>query len=134
MASPFIWALRYLDHLLIAQTKAQSAIFLKNHFKMATLFIIQLVTRGPFLERPGNLSGLESDSEINASRKVGCVLTSNEVHFVSLADNFTVQFLNLLKLSSGMKTKQLNGPGNYQELREMGPRSLRCHCTCILCH
>ena len=27
-------------------------------------------------------------------------MTSNEVHFVSLADNFTVQFSNLLKLLS----------------------------------
>ena len=28
--------------------------------------------------------------EIEVSRKVGCVLTSNEVHFVSLAENVTV--------------------------------------------
>ena len=28
--------------------------------------------------------------EIKVSRKVGCVLASNEVNFVSLADNFTV--------------------------------------------
>ena len=47
---------------------------------------------GPFLETPGNLTGLKSYFEIKFSRKVGCVLTSNEVHFVSLADNFTVQF------------------------------------------
>ena len=47
-------------------------------------------TRGPFLERPGNLTGPKSYFEIKFSRKVGCVLTSNEVHFVSLADNFTV--------------------------------------------
>ena len=61
--------------------------------------------RGPFLERPGNLTGPKSYFEIKFSRKVGCVLTSNEVHFVSLADNFTVQFSNLLKLSSGMENK-----------------------------
>ena len=60
---------------------------------------------GPFLERPGNLTGPESDFEIKASRKVGCVLTSNKVHFVSLPNNFTVQFLNLLKLPSGMENK-----------------------------
>ena len=33
---------------------------------------------------------------------VGYVLTSNNVHFVSLADNFTVQFSNLLKLPYGI--------------------------------
>ena len=32
-------------------------------------------------------------------------MTSNEIHFVSLVDNFTVQFSNLLKLSSGMENK-----------------------------
>ena len=43
--------------------------------------------------------------EIEVSRKEGCVLTSNEVHFVSLADNFTVQFSNLLKLPPLMENK-----------------------------
>ena len=80
-----------------------------------------MAPRGPFLERPGNLTGPISNFEIKVSRRVGCVLTSNEVQFVSLADNFTVQFSNLLKLSSGMETKHLNGPGNYRELRETGP-------------
>ena len=45
---------------------------------------------GPSLESPGNLTGPKSYFEIKASRRVGCVLTSNEVHFVSLAHNFTV--------------------------------------------
>ena len=63
-------------------------------------------TRGPFLERPGNLTGPKSYFEIKVLRKEECVLTSNEVHFVSLADNFTVQFLNLLKLPSGMENKR----------------------------
>ena len=45
--------------------------------------------RGLFLESPGNLTGPKSYFEIKVSRKVGCVLTSNEVHFVSLADTFT---------------------------------------------
>ena len=61
--------------------------------------------RGPFLEAPGNLTGPKSYFAIKVSRKLGCVLTSNEVHFVSLADNFIVQFSNLLKLSSGMENK-----------------------------
>ena len=45
---------------------------------------------GPFVERPGKLTGPVSYFEIEVSRKVGCVLTSNEVHFVSIAENFTV--------------------------------------------
>ena len=68
-------------------------------------FEICQTTWGPFLERPGNLTGPKSYFEIEGSRKVGFVLTSNEVHLVSLADNFTVKFPNLLKLSSGMKYK-----------------------------
>ena len=58
--------------------------------------------RGPFLERPGNLTGSKSYFEIKVSRKAECVLTCNDVHFVSLADKFTVQLSNLLKLSSEM--------------------------------
>ena len=81
------------------------------------------LARAPFLEAPGNLTGPESDFDIKVLRKVGPVLTSDEVHIVSLADNFTVQFSNLLKLPLQWKTKQLNGPGNYRELRETGPRS-----------
>ena len=49
-----------------------------------------LVNWGPFLERPGKLTGLVSYFEINVSRKVECVLASNEVHFVSLAENLAV--------------------------------------------
>ena len=62
--------------------------------------------RGPFLERPGNLTDPKSYFKIKVSRKVECVLTFNEVHFVSLADHFTVQFSNLLKLPSGMENKR----------------------------
>ena len=61
--------------------------------------------RGPFLETLGNLTGPKSYFEIKVSRKLGCDLTSNEVHFVSSAHNFTVQFSKLLKLSSGMENK-----------------------------
>ena len=42
------------------------------------------MSRGPFLERPGNLTGPISYFEIKVSRRVTCVLTSNEVQFVSL--------------------------------------------------
>ena len=60
---------------------------------------------GPFLERPGNVTGRKSYFEINVSRNVGCVLTSNEAHFVSLANNFAVPFSKLLKLPSLMENK-----------------------------
>ena len=60
---------------------------------------------GPFLERPGNLTGPKSYFEIRVSKKVGCVLTSNKVHCVYLADNFPVQLSKLLKLPSGMENK-----------------------------
>ena len=62
-------------------------------------------TWGPFLESPGNLTGPVSYFEIKFSRKVCCVLTSNEAHFVSLANNFTVPFSKLLKLPSLMENK-----------------------------
>ena len=68
---------------------------------------------------------LKSYFEIKVSRKVGRVLTSNGVNFVSLADTFTVQVSNLLKLCLERKTKQLNEPGNYRELRETGPRKTK---------
>ena len=63
------------------------------------------MTWGPFLERPGNLTGPKSNFEIKISRKVQCVLISNKVHFVSLANNFTVYYSKLLKLPSGMEDK-----------------------------
>ena len=58
----------------------------------ATQFGNPLRSRGPFLERPGKLTGPVSYFEIEVSRKVGCLLTSNEVQFASLAENFTVNF------------------------------------------
>ena len=61
---------------------------------------------GPFFERPDNLTGPKSYFEIKVSRKVGCVLIYNEVQFVYLADNFVVQFSNLMKLSSGMENRK----------------------------
>ena len=60
-------------------------------------------TWGPFLESPGNLTGPKLYFEIKLSRKIGCFFTSNEVHFVSLADNFTVQFLSFEKRAPGRR-------------------------------
>ena len=62
-------------------------------------------TRCQFLERPGKLTGPVFYFEIEVSRKVVCGLTSNEVHFVSLAENSTVWFLKVLKLPSVMESK-----------------------------
>ena len=43
-------------------------------------------------------------------RSALCVLTSNKVHLVSLAHNYTVKFSNSLKLLSGMEKSSLTGP------------------------
>ena len=45
---------------------------------------------GPFLERPGKLTGPVSYFEIKVSRNLGRVLASNEVYLVSSAENSTV--------------------------------------------
>ena len=61
-----------------------------NLLKLPLEWKTKQLNGGPFLEGPGNLTGPKSHFEIKVSKKVGCVLTFNEVHFVSLADNFTV--------------------------------------------
>ena len=98
----FLTTVTTLKNLDLQSNLVKKAINNKQH---------NLGTRGPFLESPGNLTGPKSCFEIKISRNVGCVLASNEVHFDSLTDNFTVPFLKLLKLRSLWKTKQLNGPG-----------------------
>ena len=60
---------------------------------------------GLFLESPGKLTGPVSYFEIKFSRKACCVLTFNEAHFVSLANNSTVSFSKLLKLPSLVENK-----------------------------
>ena len=75
--------------LLAKETKWASLEVRTQHTFLENL-ISKYDTGGPFLERPGKLTGLVSYFEIKVSRKIGCVLTSNEVHFVSLAGNFTV--------------------------------------------
>ena len=75
-----------------------------------------ILEQGLFLESPGNLTGPKSYFEIKVSRKLGCVLTSNKVHFVSLAHNFTEQYSNLFNSHMEWKTKHFNGPDNYREL------------------
>ena len=78
---------------------------------MLDYYRLILRTGGPFLERPDNLTGPESDFDIKISRKVGCVLNANKVDFVSLANNFTVKHSKLLKILSGMENKNsLTGP------------------------
>ena len=58
------------------------------------------VARGPFLESPGNLTGPKSYFEISLKKR-----RVYEVHFVSLAVNFTVPFSKLLKLPSLLENK-----------------------------
>ena len=65
-----------------------------------------LLIRGPFLERPGKFNGpgIIFRNQI-LKKSMRCVLTSNEAHFVSLANNFTVPFSKLLKLPYLMENK-----------------------------
>ena len=77
----------------------------KGRMTLVCVVTFNFRPRGPFLEAPGNLMGPKSDFEIKVSRKVGRVVTSNEVRFVSLANNFTVQYSKLLKLLSGVENK-----------------------------
>ena len=67
-------------------------------------------TRGPFLERPGKLTGPVSYFEIKVSRKLGCVLTSNEVHFVSLAETLLLIFKSFQTPLWNGKQNSLTGP------------------------
>ena len=87
-----------LSELFTFKSKMKQGTFLKQDSPFGASW-------RPFLESPDNLTGPKSYFEIKVSRTVGCGLTSNEVHFVSLADNFTVQFSKLLKLPSGMENK-----------------------------
>ena len=80
-------------------------------------------TRDLFLESPGNLTGPKSYFEIKVSRKVGCVVTSYEVHFVSLADNLTAPFSKLLKLLS---LRRLERVFSCTRARNLHTPSLRC--------
>ena len=73
--------------LLVLLSKERTlSVALKREFRLCGI----LISWGPFLERPGKLTGPVSYFEIKVSRKPGCVLASNEDHFVSLAENFTV--------------------------------------------
>ena len=52
-----------------------------------------------------HIDGRYEKHHILKSKKIGCVLASNEVHFVSLANSFTLECSKLLKLPSGMENK-----------------------------
>ena len=82
-------------------------------------------SRGPFLERPGNLTGPKSYFEIKVPRKVGCVLTFNEVHFVSLADNATeLIFKRFETLIWNGKQNSLTGPVITGSFEKRAPGSV----------
>ena len=78
------------------------------------------MTWGPFLESPGNLAGPVSYFEIKFSRKVCCVLTSNEAHFVSLANNFTIFKTFETPILNG-KQNTLTGPVITGSLEKRAP-------------
>ena len=62
-------------------------------FRGARLLVSRDIASGPgarFSKDPVSFTGPVSYFEIKVSRNLGCVLASNEVHFVSLAENFTV--------------------------------------------
>ena len=97
----FLWEARWL-----ASWSSDRAVWVFELWREQCCVLEQkLHTQGPVSRKTRNLTGPKSYFEIKFSRKVGCVLTSNGVHFVSLADNFTVQFSKLLKLLSRMKNK-----------------------------
>ena len=58
-----------------------------------------------------------------------CFLASNEVHFVSLAENLTVQFSKVSKLPSGMENI-LTGPVITGSFEKRAPGV--CIWTCVL--
>ena len=95
-----------------------------NGHPMVNYSLQHCVSRGLFLESPGSLTGPKSYFEIKVPRKVGCALSSNEVHFVSLANNFTAPFA---KLPSLMAIKNsLTGPkitGSFEK-QAPGPSAL----------
>ena len=87
------------------------------------LLQLQLGTRGPFLERPGNLKSPKSHFEIKVLPKVVCVLTSKEVHFVSLADNLTQCTIFKpfeIPISNG-KQNSLTGPVITESFEKWAP-------------
>ena len=75
--------------LLAKETKWASLEVRKQH-----TFLKNLISK--YDTGPVTLPGLSRNGppvsyfEIKVSRKLGCVLASNEVHFASLAENFTV--------------------------------------------
>ena len=80
---------------------------------------------GPFLERPGKLTGPVSYFEIEASRKVGGVLTSNEVHFVSVAENCII-FKSFETPFWNGKQNSLTGPVITGSFEKQAPDHLVC--------
>ena len=61
-----------------------------------------MIARGPFLESPVNFTGPKSNIQIEIKRIRARVLASEQLHFVSLTDNFIVLYGKLLKPRSLM--------------------------------
>ena len=87
------------------------------------LFRVVFVTRRPFLESPGNLSGLELYFKIKIEKKANYFVALKPVHFVSLADESIIKISKLeIPIFSENRTALrarrvtwgsfLEGPGN----------------------
>lgn len=75
------------------------------------LFRVVFVTRRPFLESPGNLSGLKLYFKIKIEKKANYFVALKPVHFVSLADESIIKISKLeIPIFSIVKTEQLYGP------------------------
>ena len=61
-----------------------------------------LVPWGPFLERPGNFSGPQSNIQVEIKRVRARVLAKTLLHFISLTDSFIMLDAKLLKARSLM--------------------------------
>ena len=67
---------------------------------------INMSTRGPFLERPGNFSGPKANFKIKTCWIVPQFLAHEPIKIASFTDSFIVLFSKLLKLWSWMQTQQ----------------------------
>ena len=64
-----------------------------------------IVSRGPFLESPGNFSGPKSNIQMEIKRIRARLLASKLLHFVPLTDSFIMLDAKLLKPLSLMETE-----------------------------
>ena len=79
---------------------------------------LPFVTRGPFLESPGNFSGQKSIIQIKMERIKPPVIGNKPVHFLLLNDTWISP--DYCKRDVESKQQQLSGSVNYWDVRETG--------------